>query len=53
MADRVRKIAPMGIFEIKKMLDKVQRIQEWWRGLMKMRIERSKFAKSLKCIILV
>ena len=37
LLDKKRGFAPMGIWEIKKMFDKVIKIQQWYRGLILMR----------------
>lgn len=50
---RKRKIAPMGVWEIKRMMDKVSIIQKWWRSILLARYDRSVFVKKCKATMRV
>ena len=43
----------MGVWEIKRMMDKVSIIQKWWRSVLLTRYDRSIFVKKCKAIMRV
>ncbi len=48
-----RGFAPLGVYELIKMFDKVKKIQAWYRRILNEREKKAVFRKKTNCIMLV
>ena len=48
-----RGFAPLGVYELIKMFEKVKKIQNWYRGILEEREKNLIFKQKTKCVMLV